>query len=188
MLVLVVVIAFLWWRSKSKATLRYQAHKDALDAGRTLLARYGGEGQIQTIPLEYRGHARTRLENIKAHVDTTMVPAELGNVRLFQELLEDVTWVQMATSGNVPAQGRTGMRAMTFTEIFTMLERWVQAHEQNEPTRHFCPLDEVLPVAAEALSWFRPGDTHPELKVSPTKATDLYARAQALAAAKGTAT
>ena len=179
--IIAAVVAFFWWRSRSRAALRYQAHKDALDAGRALLSRFASEQAIQSIPLEYRHHARTRLEDIKAQIEHTMVPAQLGDARLFRELLEDVTWVQMAATGNVPADGRIAMRAITFSEIFTMVEHWIEAHDNREPGRHLYDPDEILPIAAEALSWFGPNDGHPQLKVQPSKAARLYARAQELA-------
>ncbi len=180
--VIVAVVVFFWWRARHAGTVRYQAHKDALEAGRELLRRYwSAPNQTLSIPLEYRNHAASRLENIKTHVDTTMVPAQLGNAGLFRELLEDVTWVQMASTGNVRAQGQRAMRAMTFSELFVSLKSVLDSHKEDAWFKtDLATLEQLLSLCREAIAWFEPGETHEHLKVSPAKARRRLQKGQEL--------
>lgn len=169
-----------------KAAARYQLHKDALESGAKLLAKYTtGEDreEFNAIALEYRRHVSGRLQTIKGNIEVTRVPADLGDAELLKELLEDVTWVQMATTGQVPAQGRETMRAVTFTMIFRELEGYTKDVEDDGPAWGADErLKGTLLYAKEAREWFQPGDRHEQLKVSPTDAAKIYDRALAAVA------
>ena len=170
-----------------KAAARYQGHKDALDAGAKMLATYGrgtGDGtwfDLAALPLEYREEVARRLDNIRAHVETTLIPAQLGNEDLFRELLEDVTLCQMVFSGQVPAAGRQTMRALTFSEVFSTL---AEATEAFEDADRLMPMsvetfEALIARAKEARAWFKPGERHAGLKISPADAAETYQRARA---------
>lgn len=164
-----------------KAAARYQTHKDTLDAARSLLDRFEGKDLTSRFPLEYRGEVGHRLRSMREHVDGTMVPAQLGDEELLRELLEDVTLVQIAVAGKVPAAGRETLRAVMYTEIFKALAGTLETTADGKTrirpfSRSLC--ESALEHATEAIGWFKPGDTHAQLKISPSAAARLYEQAR----------
>jgi len=170
-----------------KAAARYQTHKDTLDAARSLLDRFGDKDLTSIVPLEYRGEVGHRLRDIREHVDGTMVPAQVGDEGLLRELLEDVTLVQIVIAGKVPAEGRQTLRAVKYTEIFKTLADTLETAADGRIriapfSRSLC--ESALDHATEAMSWFKPGDMHAQLKVLPSDAARIYERARDALASK----
>lgn len=154
---------------------------------RAILSRFrddapGGPLPLSRCPLEFRDFLWSDLRDLQSHIENTMVPAQLGNAEMMNDLLGTLTRTQMIVTDQVPHETRMRMREATYTATFRTL--WHAIDELSKDQRPVLfntlvgDLQRTVPAAIEAARWFE-NDDRPR---SPTRdeAARLIATGQAM--------
>lgn len=163
---------------------RIEAHKAALEKARRLVAKYGEDFDFSTIPSEFHIFLQQRLENLACHVETT-APRELGGDH-FQELVEDVAFVEMVCSGHYNFEGRQFSRTYTLEKRFERLADILKRRPWAGLLPSLFTADDMEPHvagASEALEWFASDIPPRSGKVSRAEASRVVAEGRAQLAA-----
>jgi hypothetical protein len=207
LLALVVVYWVFQSKSAGQASIRYQAHKDAIDEARRVVNKYPhqkgtdydpdhgvdlGEKYFFDLrsghfPPDIRHGLVSTLDNLAFHAYESRIPHDLGNAEHLNELLTSLETARRLEADSIPDTFRQRLRQWCYRDTVAAVQRNLKDIDKAQPhhpkrwrQRSLHSLRDLQPDLVAALSWYKDVDEVAGCNVAVTTARDMSQRVTAI--------